>query len=113
VPVAITRRIRSCPFGDGFDGIVDGNALVVKRFLAATVFKVIQEENFLLLRGQVFPCPVFRPEECGRREGVAVGGEDKGNIDGYGVRQPLLHAVADGVGVVLGLDQGDGGIFDL
>ena len=41
-------------------------------------------------------------------EAVAVGGKYKGDIQGLGVMQPLLHPVADGVGVVLGLDQGDG-----
>ena len=28
-------------------------------------------------------------------------------MQGLGVVQPLLHAIADGVGIVLGLDQGD------
>ena len=40
-------------------------------------------------------------------EAVAIGGKDKGNIEGYGVIEGLLHAVADAVVVVLGLDDGD------
>ena len=40
-------------------------------------------------------------------EAVAVGGKHERNVQGFGVAQCLLHAVAGGVGVVLGLDQGD------
>ena len=42
------------------------------------------------------------------QEGVAVAAEDEGHVERFAVVQPLLHAVADGVVVVLGLDQGDG-----
>lgn len=38
-------------------------------------------------------------------EAVAVGGEDEGDVQRFGVVQCLLHAVADAVVVVLGLDQ--------
>jgi hypothetical protein len=38
---------------------------------------------------------------------VAIGREYKGNIEGYGIIQGLLHAVADAVVVVLGLDDGN------
>ncbi len=43
-------------------------------------------------------------------EPVAVGGKDKGDVQRGGIIQSLLHPVADGVGVVLGFDQGDGEI---
>ena len=38
-------------------------------------------------------------------EAVAVRGEDEGDVERVGVVQRLLHAVADAVVVVLGLDQ--------
>ena len=81
------------------------------------------------LRRQPLPGAIARPQVVGRwesvktegrfplgacsrpvveDEAVAVGGKYKGDIQGLGVIQPLLHPVADGVGVVLGLDQGDG-----
>src|ERR1700680_4579525 len=40
-------------------------------------------------------------------EAVAIGRKNKRNIEGYGIVQGLLHAVADAVVVVLGLDDGD------
>ena len=40
-------------------------------------------------------------------EAVAVRGEHEGDIERRGVVEALLHAVADAVGVVLGLDQRD------
>lgn len=40
-------------------------------------------------------------------EPVAIGRENKGNIEGCGVIEGLLHAVADAVAIVLGLDDGD------
>ena len=43
-------------------------------------------------------------------KGVAVGGEDERDVEGRGVLQGLLHAVADAVVVVLCLDQGDGDV---
>ena len=43
-------------------------------------------------------------------EAVAVGGKHEGDVEGLGVAQSLLHAVAHGVGVVLGFDQGDGDV---
>ncbi len=45
-----------------------------------------------------------------KHKAVAVGGEYKGNIQRGGVFQRLLHPVAHGMVVVLGLDQGDGNI---
>ena len=50
------------------------------------------------------PCPVVKDEA------VAVGGENKRNVERFGVVERLLHAVADGVVVVFGLDQGDGDV---
>ena len=38
-------------------------------------------------------------------EAVAVRREDERDVEGLGVVERLLHAVADAVGVVLGLDQ--------
>ena len=43
-------------------------------------------------------------------EAVAVGGEDKRDVERRGVFEGLLHAVADAVVVVLGLDEGDGDV---
>ena len=40
-------------------------------------------------------------------EAVAVGGEDERDVERLGVLERLLHAVADGVVVVLGLDDGE------
>ena len=40
-------------------------------------------------------------------EPVAVGGEDERDVEDLGVVQRLLHAVTDGVVVVLRLDDGD------
>ena len=36
--------------GDGFDGLVDGDALVVARLLAAAILEVVLEERFLPVR---------------------------------------------------------------
>jgi hypothetical protein len=38
---------------------------------------------------------------------VAIGRKNKRNIEGYGVVEGLLHAVANAVVVVLGLNDGD------
>ena len=40
-------------------------------------------------------------------EGVAVGAVGEGDVENLGVFERLLHAGADGVVVVLGLDDGD------
>ena len=40
-------------------------------------------------------------------EAVAIGGKYEGNFQALGIVQSLLQAVADGMGVILGLDQGD------
>ena len=36
---------------------------------------------------------------------VAIGGKHKGDVEGQGIVEPLLHPVADAVVVVLGLDD--------
>ena len=41
-------------------------------------------------------------------EGIAVGAVNKWDVEGFGIGQRLLHAGADRVRVVLGLDQSDG-----
>ena len=41
------------------------------------------------------------------QEGVAVGAVGEGHVENLGVFERLLHAGADGVVVVLGLDDGD------
>ena len=41
------------------------------------------------------------------QEGVAVGAVGERNVEDLGVFKRLLHAGADGVVVVLGLDDGD------
>jgi hypothetical protein len=44
------------------------------------------------------------------KEGVPVRGEDEGDIEGSGILEALLQAVAYGVVVVFGLDEGHGDI---
>lgn len=39
-------------------------------------------------------------------EAVAIAGKDEGHLQGIGIGQGLLHAVAHGMLVVLGLDDG-------
>lgn len=53
--------------------------------------------------------PVFgpRPASVSLPTTTAVGREHKRNIQRHGVIQRLLHPVADGKGVVLGLDDGN------
>jgi len=117
--------------GDGFNGGVDGVALVIARGLARGVFKVILEHDRLSLGGDAFPGPVAGPEAGGgweafqgeggfllragpsaivEHEAVAIAGEDEGDIEGVGVFEGLLGAVANAVVVVLGLDNGEGDV---
>ncbi len=38
---------------------------------------------------------------------LAVGAEYKGNVEDVGIIKPLLHAIANGVFIILGFDDGD------
>ena len=105
--------------------------LVVAWGPAAGVVEVVLQDDLLLGRLGLQPLPhaIARPQVRGRRERVeaergfqlgartrpvvedepvAVGGEHERDVQRVGVVERLLHAVADGVVVVLGLDQGDG-----
>jgi hypothetical protein len=114
--------------GDGFDRGVDGVDLVVARPLAAAVVVVVLEDHLLCLGCQALPGSVSRPERGRRRkliepegglpllagagsivehEAIAVGREDEWDLKRLGILQGLLHARADAVAVLLGLDQGD------
>jgi hypothetical protein len=53
------------PLGNGFDGLIDGDTLIITRLLATAVVEVVLEEEFLLLRGQAFPPAVFFPKVVG------------------------------------------------
>ena len=128
VPVAMTSRTAVAALGDGLDGGVDGVDLIVARRLAAAVVEIVLKNDFLGLGRQALPGAIARPQvawrwkglECERgflggsagavmeQEAVAVGGEYEGNVQGVGVVEGLLHAVADGMVVVLGFDQCDG-----
>ena len=110
--------------GNGLHGRVDGGDLVVPRNLAAVVEIVLEDDGFYL-GSQTLPGAIACPQLAGRRESVkaegglplgararsvvedesvAVRRKHEGDIQGLGVVQPLLHAVADGVSVVFGLD---------
>jgi hypothetical protein len=119
--------------GDGLDGTIDGDLLVVTRrairgagevFLSDHGRDVIGDafERFILLPEMVwrresverelgFDVPGF----CGlvvEQEGVAVAAKDKRDVEGLGVRvtERLLDARVDGVVVVLGLDDREGNV---
>ncbi len=116
--------------GDGLDRRVDGVALVVARLLAAAVVVVGLQDDRLLRGREALPGAVSVPERFqgwGRRPGRASVSiwalwpvrswktkpsplleKTKGTSRVSGVVEGLLHAGADGVVVVLGLDQGDG-----
>ena len=119
------------PLGDGLHGRVDGGDLVVPRDLAAVVEIVLEDDGFDLGR-QTLPGAIACPQLAGRRESVkaegglplgtrarsvveeepvAVRRKYEGDIQGLGVVQPLLHAVADGMSVVLGLDERDRNVW--
>ena len=117
--------------GDGLDGCVDGVDLVVAWGLATAAVEIVLEDDGFGLVCQPLPGAIARPQVTGRWEGikteggfllgrgarpvveyeaVAVRREHEGDVQGLGILQPLLHAVAPGVGVVLGLDQRDGDV---
>ena len=116
------------PRGDGLHRAVDGDLLIVAGRLAACVDVVVLSDDPLFLVAELLPMSVALPEGLRRREGIegdfllrrcelgclvvgeegiAVGAEDVGNVQSLGIGQGLLHAVADGVLVVLGLDDGE------
>jgi len=45
-----------------------------------------------------------------KKEGVAIAAEDKGNVEGFGIAEGLLHSRAYGVVVVLGFDDREGDV---
>ena len=129
VPVAMTRSTRFWPFAIASVVRVDGVALVVPGLAAAAVVEVVLKDDLLLLRGEALPPAVDRPQPR-RAKGSSSSGrvdsisgsvpvrswntkpspfEEKtnGNVQDLGVVERLLHPVADGVIVVLRLDDGD------
>lgn len=114
------------PMGDGLDGALDGDPLVVARLLAAAVVVVREADNSLYLIGDAFPRPVAAPQLAGARElieaegplyrigepgavveqeTIAVRGEGEGDIEGFSVAEGLRQSAADRVRVVLRLDH--------
>ena len=86
-------------FGDGFDGRIDGLALVVAGGLVVARLVIVLEDEFNLVWGETFPGAILSPELAGWRKGVeregsfllraesgavtkdkavAIGGEEKG-----------------------------------
>ena len=114
--------------GDGLDRRVDRVDLIVARLLAAAVVVVILKNDLLGFGVEALPGAIARPQVSGRREGVETKVQlaaanwrrcghgtrsrrrSKRRRTGFqrlGIVERLLHAVADAVGVVLRLDQGD------
>ena len=107
---------------------VDGNALIIAGRPAGTVVEVVLNGYGLPLRDQPLGLAIARPEfgrggklvegDFARRgpggnrpvvfqKGIAVGTVDEGNIEGFRAVQRLLHAVTEGVVVVLCLNKGE------
>jgi len=118
-------------FGDGFDGGVDGIDLIVARGFAAAIVKIILKDDGLFFGGQAFPRAIACPQVFWRGEGIViergfffnagaapvmedepitVGGEDEGRLQRFGIVEGLLHAVADGMSIVLGFDHRNGDV---
>ena len=116
------------PLGDSLDRGVDRVDLIVARLLAAGVVEIVVQDDRLALGRQPLPGAIALPEAGGRGKGVAgqdgfargagpgavveheagaVGREHERHVQGLGVVERLLHAVAGGVGAVLGLDHGE------
>ena len=57
------------PLGDGLDRLVDGDALVVARLLAACIVVVVLKDDAFFRGGERFPGTIFRPELLRCREG--------------------------------------------
>ena len=120
-------------FGDGLDGAIDGDFLVIAGLLIRGGQVVVLLDHRNLRGGEALP-EAIAPPQFGRRwegiegqfhfhrvglagavvenEGVAVGTEDEGHVERVGVVQRLLHAGADGVVVILRLQhrQRDAGL---
>lgn len=116
--------------GDGFDAAVDGVDLVIARSLAAAVVVVWRlDGRALFAAGDALPAAIALPEflragelverkfpldRCAlpgsvvHQKSVAVAAEGERRVKRLGIAQRLLHAVAERVLVVLGLDHGDG-----
>ena len=113
-------------FGDGFDGAVDGDDLVVTRGLAGVV--IILFEDRCGFGRDALPGEIALPELFRRGEGVqtdllfqnarsqglvvedeavAIAGKGERQVEHSGVVERLLDTVARCVGVVLGFDDGE------
>ena len=118
-------------FGDGFDGGIDSLALVIAGGLVVAGLVIVLEDEFDLFGGEAFPGAVLGPELARWWEGiewegrfflraesgavmkdkaVAIGGEDKGDIESGGVIESLLDAIAHGTGIYFRFDDGDGDV---
>lgn len=119
------------PLGNGFDGLVDGDELVVTgSFVAAVAVVVLGDDGVLLAVKTAMGSP-HAPERCRigkfiqgqlplnrsilgdlvvEEKAVSIGTENKRNLQHLGISQCLLHAVAKAVAVVLGLNNRDGDI---
>ena len=116
-------------FGNGFKSAVDGLGLVIARCFAAGVLIVRLKYKLFFLVLYVSVLLVALPEFGGWREAcewkfafnvfvafrdfvvggksIAIGAVGAGNVENLTVAETLLHAMADGVVVVLGFDDGD------
>jgi hypothetical protein len=125
------RRAGGATAGHRLQCALDGDALVVAHLLAARIVVVRLAGQLVGVLGQALPRAVAAPQLVGRRElvetqktldggrvaravveqeAVAVGREDERHVERGSVGQGLLHAAADGMGVVLGLDDREGEI---
>ena len=115
--------------GNGLDGAVDGFDLVIAGFFTATVFVVGLSDQFFVLVGYAAIVFVALPNLVRWQKGiqcklgfyivtgiwhfvmggksVAVGTEGAGHLQNIGIAQSLLQAMAGGVLVVFGLDDGN------
>ena len=115
--------------GDGLDRRVDGVDLVVARGLAAAVVEIVLKDDLLRFRRQALPGAIAAPRDRsgdGKASSARLASfsalvpvrswntkpspfeeKTKGMLSVVGVVERLLHAVADAVVVVLGLDERD------
>ncbi len=117
--------------GDRLNGLVNGEQLVVAGRLVATIAVVVLRNQRLLLSGKpLVLCPPL-PQRIGagkliqaklafddatlgdlvvEQEAITIAAEHERHLQHFGVAKGLLHARADGVLVVLCLDDSDGKI---